>query len=99
MQFMYVLTLTDYYRNDSNWTEETNQRLGEHFNYLKSLYEQGVMKHVGRTNLPSAHEHLHGYAIFETTDEVSAAHIMNSDPAVIHGIMTAQVFPYIIVFN
>ena len=96
---MYILSLTPHYQIDANWTEETNQHLGQHFNYLKTLFETGVMKHVGRTDMPSAHEDLHGYAIFEAADVGAATAIMNNDPAIVNGIMTAKLLPYIIVFS
>lgn len=99
MQFLYILTLHEKFHDSNNWTEETNTQLGLHFNYLKDKYEKGVMKHVGRTDLPYGDSSLHGYVIFEAENEAVAHSIMNNDPAVSHGIMHAKLLPYIIVFQ
>ena len=99
MQFLYILTLNEKYHDSNNWTEETNTLLGLHFNYLKDNHEKGVMKHVGRTDLPYGDNSLHGYVIFEAENEAAAHSIMNNDPAVSSGIMRAQLLPYIIVFG
>jgi uncharacterized protein len=99
MQFVYILTLNEKYHDLKNWTEETNEIQGKHFNYLKTLFNQGIMKHVGRTDLDFGHQDLHGYAIFESENEDNANDIMNNDPAVCNGLMRAKLLPYRIVFN
>ena len=99
MQFLYILTLNTKFHDLKNWTEETNQMMGAHFNYLKTKFEEGIMKHVGRTDLDFGNEDLHGYAVFEAENEETARNIMNSDPAVSGGLMGAKLLPYKIVFN
>lgn len=99
MQFLYILTLQPAYYDPANWTKETQQLQIAHFNYLKNLFETGVMKHVGRTDVPMGHADLHGYAIFEAHSEEEAQKIMNDDPAVRYGLMSARLLPYKIVFN
>lgn len=73
--------------------------MNTHFNYLKNLFEQGIMKHVGRTDMSFESEDLNGYAIFETDSNESANAIMNNDPAVLDGLMSAKLLPYIVVFQ
>jgi uncharacterized protein YciI len=99
MQFIYILTLNQQYYDLANWTAATNQTMEAHFNYLKTLFEEGTMKHVGRTDMPFGNEDLKGFAIFETENEQSANEIMNSDPAVCNGLMSAKLLPYKIVFT
>ncbi len=99
MQFIYILTLNKKYHEQQNWTEETNATMSAHFNYLKDLFEQGVMKHVGRTDMPFESEDLNGYAIFETESSESANTIMQNDPAVRDVLMSAKLLPYLIVFQ
>ena len=69
MQFIYILTLDKKYHDLKNRSEETNTIQGGDFNYLKSLFERGVVKHVGRTDLDFGDDNLHGCAIFEARDE------------------------------
>lgn len=99
MQFLYILSLRPHFQDLNNWTEETNAIQSAHFNYLKGLFEQGIMKHVGRTDMPFDHEDLHGYAVFETETEEQAQHIMQNDPAVKGQLMTARLLPYVVVFQ
>lgn len=94
MQFMYVLQLTEKYRVLSNWGEESNNVIGVHFNYLKDLHAKGVMKLVGRTDLSIEEPDNHGIAIFVADSEEAAREIMNNDPAVVNGLMTAKLYPF-----
>jgi uncharacterized protein YciI len=73
-------------------TDEEASILSEHFRYLKSLTEQGVVLVFGRTqnNDPSTF----GITIFRAESEDEARSIMNNDPAVKSGIMQAELFPY-----
>ncbi|MES2619354.1 MAG: YciI family protein [Bacteroidota bacterium] len=94
MQFMYVLRLTEQYRNEANWTEETKETVSQHFNYLKGLYENGVMKLVGKTDYDVAHDENRGFAIFEADSMEKANYIMNNDPCIVKGVMTAKLHPF-----
>jgi uncharacterized protein YciI len=99
MQWIYILQLQPKYTQQENWTDETNRIVGEHFNYLKSLFEQGVVKFVGKTEYGIEHLDNRGISIFEAADEAAANAIMQNDPCVINGVMTAMVHPFRIVFN
>ena len=97
---MYVLQLNEQYRNESNWSEETEKIISEHFNYLKGLHEKGVMKMVGRTNYDVAHDENRGIAIFEADNIEQATVIMSNDPCIIKGVMTAKLHPFnIVLYN
>jgi uncharacterized protein YciI len=99
MEFLYILTLQPHYHTLTNWTEQTNETMGLHFAYLKKKFEDGVMKHVGRTDLDFGDDDLHGYAVFEAENREAALKIMNEDPAVSGGLMSARLLPYKIVFS
>jgi uncharacterized protein YciI len=73
-------------------TDEEALILSEHFDYLKSLTEQGVVLVFGRTQ--NNDTSTFGITIFRAESEDAASAIMNNDPAVKKGIMGAQLFPY-----
>ena len=99
MQFIYILQLKPKYTEHKNWTEDTNRIVGEHFNYLKSLHEEGVVKFVGKTDYDIDHTDNRGISIFEATDLDAANKIMLNDPCIKNGVMTAVIHPFKIVFS
>lgn len=91
-QYLYKLTLTDRLFEEKNWTAEDENIITEHFLHLKELTEQKIVILAGKTmNTDSL---AFGVVIFETSDSLNAVKIMNSDPAVVNGIMRAELFPY-----
>ncbi|MFN8454472.1 MAG: YciI family protein [Anaerolineae bacterium] len=76
-------------------TPQEAEIISSHFNYLKNLTEQGVAIFVGRTL--TTDERTFGIAIFEANSEEAAREIMNNDPAVIEGVMRAELYPFRIV--
>jgi uncharacterized protein YciI len=73
-------------------TAEEIETVSRHFAYLKDLTEKGVMILMGRTQ--NNDESTFGIAIFEAEDESAARMIMDNDPAVMGGVMTATLYPY-----
>jgi uncharacterized protein YciI len=73
-------------------TAEEIETVSRHFAYLKDLTEKGVMVLMGRTQ--NNDESTFGIAIFEAEDESAAQKIMENDPAVMGGVMTATLYPY-----
>jgi uncharacterized protein YciI len=73
-------------------TPAEEEIVGLHFAYLKDLTEKGVMVLMGRTQ--NNDETTFGIAIFEAENENAARSIMENDPAVKNGIMTATLYPY-----
>jgi uncharacterized protein YciI len=73
-------------------TSEEASIVSEHFDYLASLTEQGVVLVFGRTlnNDTSTF----GIIIFRAESDDSARSIMNNDPAVKKRVMRAELFPY-----
>lgn len=76
-------------------TPEEEAIITEHFNYLKSLTDQGVAIFVGRTL--TTNEHTFGITVFKAATTTSAQEIMNNDPAVSHGVMRAELYPFRVV--
>lgn len=73
-------------------TEQEAQVIGEHFAYLKHLTDQGTVLTAGRTLTKD--ERTFGIVVFVAASEVEALSIMNNDPAVVRGVMRAELFPY-----
>jgi uncharacterized protein YciI len=90
-QYLYLLKLTrlEMLARSTPYEDET---VSKHFAYLKDLTDQGVMILVGRTT--NDDETTFGIAIFEVENEAAAVEIMQNDPAVKGGVMTATLFPY-----
>jgi uncharacterized protein len=73
-------------------TEEEERFVQEHFEYLCNLVEKGVVLLAGRTLNPDPTGF--GIVIFRASSPEEAHHVMESDPAVRHGVFRAELFPY-----
>ena len=73
-------------------TPEEADVVSRHFERLKDLTEKGVMILAGRTLNTDVSSF--GICIFEAEDESAARKIMEADPAVVEGVMRAELFPY-----
>jgi uncharacterized protein YciI len=92
--FCYRLSLREDLREFENWTEEESQTVAVHLNYLKNMLKAGRLVLAGRTvNVPMTDRDM-GVAIFEAGSEAEAREIMENDPAVKGGIMTAELFEF-----
>ena len=72
-------------------TDEESAIVTEHFGYLVALKEAGILILAGRTQVE---EGTWGITIFEAPDEASARAVMETDPAVAAGVMSATLYPY-----
>lgn len=91
-QFLYVLKLIPRLLDEQNWTPQDEAIVGEHFQALQKLQAGGLLILAGRT-LAMDPDGM-GLVIFNAGSEDEARRIMESDPAVKQGIMTARLFPY-----
>jgi len=91
-QFIYVLKLIPSLLNMDNWTEREEKIVDSHFNRLQELLEEGKLVLAGKT--VGIDEKTFGLVILEVESEEEALIIMKNDPAVVQGIMTAELFPY-----
>lgn len=73
-------------------TPQETEIVSKHFAYLKSLRDNGTLLLAGRTsNSDSA---TFGISIFNAENDEAAQAIMQNDPAVQHGVMIAELYPY-----
>jgi uncharacterized protein YciI len=93
-QFIYVLRLVPRLYSDSAWTKEDDLALSRHFARFQHAIETGELILAGKTNEPG--DKTFGIAIFEAKDETAAKAFMESDPAVVAGLMTADLHPFAI---
>lgn len=91
-QFIYVLRLVPRLHDDKAWTEADGKTGQAHFAHLTAATKAGKVILAGRT-LESG-DKTFGLVVFEAADEPAARAFMNSDPAVIGQIMTAELHPY-----
>jgi uncharacterized protein YciI len=92
--FCYRLTLREDLRDFESWTDEETNTVGVHFNYLKGMLENGKLVMAGRTvNTPMTERDM-GIVILEAETEEEARSIMENDPAVKAGIMSAELFEF-----
>ncbi|MBE0691160.1 MAG: hypothetical protein IH587_13655 [Anaerolineae bacterium] len=91
-QYLYLLRPARLEMLTDGGTPDEVRIVGEHFNHLQAQIEAGVAILLGRTQNDDASTF--GIVIFNADDEDSARVIMDSDPAVKYGVMTAELFPY-----
>jgi uncharacterized protein YciI len=92
LEFLYMIQPTQPDMLSVGLTAEETNIMSDHFNYLKDLTEKGVVVLAGRTlNTDSS---TFGIVIFKADSDSSARKIVESDPAVKHGLMRAELFPY-----
>ncbi len=70
-------------------TAEEEARLGEHFDYLERALEDGKLILAG----PCLDGEF-GVVLFRAATDDEALEFMQSDPAVRHGLMTAELHPF-----
>lgn len=68
----------------------------EHFQWLHQQVEQGTLIAAGRTL--NTDESSFGIVIFKAASQEEAQAVMQSAPAIKHGIFHAELFPYRIAF-
>ena len=73
-------------------TSQEAERVSQHFEYLQALLSDGKLIMAGRTQ--NTDKSSFGVVIFRVNSELEARKIMESDPAVKHGVMRAELFPY-----
>lgn len=86
--WIYVVRLTRPAMLTDPTVEETDI-MDRHFERLKRLFEEGTV-HMAGPALDGAF----GIVVFEAEDEGTAVSTMNDDPAVMAGIMTAELHPF-----
>ncbi|HLF45554.1 MAG TPA: YciI family protein [Chitinophagaceae bacterium] len=98
-EWLGVLTLTEKYTDEKNWTEKDQAIVGEHFQRLIKKKNEGVVILAGRTQTELNNTEGMGLVIFYAKDEKEALQFMTDDPAVKNKIMKTKVLPYSIALN
>ncbi|MBP7273458.1 MAG: hypothetical protein KA974_06430 [Saprospiraceae bacterium] len=96
--FIYKLQLLETFKHPENHTDDFNNTILAHFEYLKFHFERGIIKVVGRTTLPFDDPNLFGLCIFDADDENNAITFMHNDPVIVKGIMSGEVLPFNLIF-
>jgi uncharacterized protein YciI len=91
-QFVYVLRLVPRLYSAGAWTKEDNEAVQRHFVRLQDAAKQKQVILAGRTLEEGAKTI--GLVIFEARNEEEATAFMKADPAVMAGVMTAELHPY-----
>jgi len=91
-QFIYVLRLVPRLYDDKAWTKEDSMALDRHIARFKHAIETGELILAGRTREPG--DKTFGIAVLNAPDETAARQFMESDPAVVAGLMTAELHPF-----
>ena len=89
-----ALTMTSKIIAIEDWVlpQGTSPAAKNRVEYLKRLTEQGIVLMAGRTL--TADERTFGIAVLVAPSDAEARAIMNNDPAVSHGVMRAELFPF-----
>ena len=73
-------------------TESETDVLHQHVTYLEHLAENGEVLLAGRTQTEDSTSF--GIVILVADSDTAAQEIVSRDPAVLHNVMRAQLFPY-----
>jgi uncharacterized protein YciI len=96
-EFLYKLQLVRGDMLRTGPTESEQATVAEHFAYLQGLHAQGKIILVGRTM--TTDENTMGLAVFRAESEDAARRIVDADPVVVKGVMTATLYPFKVVLQ
>ena len=91
-QYIYVLHVAARLHDEKAWTPADNTAVTRHFERLQRATQQGKVLLAGRTAEPL--NVTFGIVVFEAADDTAAREFMLGDPAVVAGVMTAELHPY-----
>lgn len=91
-QYVYVLQVAPRFQDEVSWTDTENAVVAQHFEQLAKAAKSGQLIMAGRTTEPL--DKTFGLVIFEAESETAAREFMQSDPAVMAGLMIATLHPY-----
>ena len=91
-QYLYMLRVAPLLQDESKWTDKHKAAAVKHFERLKKAAAEGKVILAGRTTEPL--DKTFGLVVFEADSEAAARAFMETDPAVVAGVMTATLHPY-----
>ena len=92
LQFLGIYRLVPRLYAMSAWTKADENKVELHFARLQAEAKQGRVILAGRTL--ETNEKALGIVVFEASTEQEARAFMDSDPAVVGGVMTCELHPY-----
>ena len=90
--FIYLQRLVPRLYDGEKWTNEDKVASDQHFVRFMEATKSGQLILAGRTKEPG--DKTFGIAIFTASDEAAARKFMESDPAVLAKLMTAELHPF-----
>lgn len=93
-QYIYVLRVVPSYHAAQAWTDKQSAVIGQHFERLAQAVATGEVILAGKTS--EAIDQTFGIVIFEADNAHAARQFMQADPAVMAGIMSATLHPYVV---
>jgi uncharacterized protein len=91
-QYLYLLRVAPALHDQARWTAADNDAVSRHFARLSAAAKTGQVIFAGRTTEPL--DTTFGLVVFEAESVEAAREFMESDPAVVAGVMTATLHPY-----
>jgi uncharacterized protein YciI len=91
-QYIYVLHPAERLQQGGEWTDRDNAAVSAHFIRLQEATATGKVILAGKTDEPDAVTF--GIVVFEAATDTEAQEFMDTDPAVVAGVMTAELHPY-----
>jgi uncharacterized protein len=91
-QYIYTLRVCRLEMLQSGPTPEEATAIQKHVDYLARLSAEGIVLLAGRTQ--TTDENTFGIVIINFTSEEEAKGIMESDPAIVAGVMAGGLAPY-----
>ena len=91
-QFVCLLRVLPAYHAPHAWTDKDAAVIGQHFERLARATASGQVILAGKTS--EALDRTFGLVVFEADYEASARRFIETDPAVVVGIMSATLDPY-----
>ncbi len=76
-------------------TEEEAVLVGQHFLYVKGLFESKVASFVGRSEKAP----FFGLIVFEAEDRAAAGAVISGDPAIAAGVFAPTLSPFRVIFS
>lgn len=92
MDWLYRIRPTRIEMLTDGGTADEQRLMGEHFERLRRLTDDGVVVLAGPTLVTD--ERNFGIVVFRADDEEAARAVMDGDPAVAGGVMAAELFPF-----
>lgn len=97
MQYIYTIKLIERLHDPKKWTNDDEQAINRHFEYLKYQMQQGTMILAGRTQ--NDLKDTFGIVIFNAQDDDDAQSFMENDPSIQAGVMIGALYPYAIALS